>query len=380
VHNGRAKIPVLLCIDVEPDGRSVDPGRPEPWSGFDATFNLIRHLRSELRARTGSPVRFSWFLRMDPQIERVYGSPGWVANRYAGWLAELGSIGDEIGLHTHAWRWDEGTGGWLVDHGNQPWVDHCVRQSFEAFRSAFGRTCQSFRFGDRWMNDATLDLVERLGARFDLTVEPGLPSSRLNEPSTSVIPDYTRAPRRPYRPARSDFRKAGRVWNRRRIWMIPMSTGNVRPLLSSGRWIARHVGGYYDSADDYHTLELALSARVFGGIVDRARRGAARLGLGRIEYGRLTFSADWPQFSATMDGLLGVSRSPYLAPVIRSGIAVHPRYQANLARNIAHILSHPLIDRFVFETPAETIERLHGPSALGVASTQPGETRPLSIP
>jgi hypothetical protein len=83
--------------------------------------------------------------------------------------------GDELGLHPHDYRWDLGLNEWIVDHGNQPWINHFVKLAFETFRATFGKGCESFRYGGRWMNNETLVLVESLGARFDLTVEPGQP-------------------------------------------------------------------------------------------------------------------------------------------------------------------------------------------------------------
>jgi len=53
---------------------------------------------------TGSPVHFSWFLRMDPQITHTYGSPDWVVTRYPKLIEGLDAAGDELGLHVHPWR------------------------------------------------------------------------------------------------------------------------------------------------------------------------------------------------------------------------------------------------------------------------------------
>jgi hypothetical protein len=105
---------------------------------------------------------------------------------------------DEIGLHTHAWRWDDAAREWISDFADQNWIEHCVRQSFEHYPRCFNRPCRSFRFGDRWLNQQTAELIERLGARFDLTIEPGWKPEALLESFTGDQPDYSRAPRQPY--------------------------------------------------------------------------------------------------------------------------------------------------------------------------------------
>jgi hypothetical protein len=220
------RIPIIICIDVEPDDRSISPDVKQEWRGFEETYEFFMRLRPRLEAATGSPVRFSWFFRMDPQIARVYDSPSWVAGRYDRLIQHLKSAGDNLGLHLHPWRWDAGLRTWVQDFQNQQWVDHCLQVAFKAFEESIGTPCRSFRFGDRWMNNATLCLLERLGARFDLTLEPGQLGGELPEPFTGSLPDYTDIPQQPYRPSRSDFSKPG-IDDCRAIWLIPVSAGSV---------------------------------------------------------------------------------------------------------------------------------------------------------
>src|SRR4051794_1809001 len=93
--------PVVLCIDVEPDERMFDPdGPPPPWFGFERALDLLPRLRDRLTQLTGAPVPVNWFLRMDEQVERTWGSRQWPAERYGELLESLVREGDELGLHT----------------------------------------------------------------------------------------------------------------------------------------------------------------------------------------------------------------------------------------------------------------------------------------
>ena len=269
--------PVLICIDVEPDAREIDVDARADWVGFEESFPLFDEFRTRAERAAGVPARFNWFLRMDPQVALVYGSAGWVAERYGARLERLRGAGDEIGLHTHAWR--RAGDRWVTDHGDQSWVEHCVRLSFEAYERAFGRPCSSFRFGDHWMNDETLELVERLGARYELTLEPGLRAasgSPNGEAYTGAFPDCTRVPRAPYRPSRSDFRRPSAGEGARDIWAIPISTTLMphwpeAPLLRRALWRVRY------GRRDYTHLSLALDPRHFRRSVgDVLEGGAAR--------------------------------------------------------------------------------------------------------
>ncbi len=212
-----------MCIDVEPDERLIDPSVQKDWIGFKATFEIFSKLRARVEAATGSPVHFSWFFRMDPQIAITYGSASWAVKRYDSLIREIKRAGDAIGLHAHSWRLNETRDKWIVDFADQDWINHCLVIGFEAFRQSLNETCLYFRFGDHWMNNATSRLIEKLGARFDLTLEPGQTGGHIAEPFTGEFLDYSQVPRRPYISSRTDFRKPGSY--PRKLWTIPLSAG-----------------------------------------------------------------------------------------------------------------------------------------------------------
>ena len=58
-------IPLIFCVDVEPDPRLVNYDAPEPWIGYEITQRYLRELRPRIEAATGAPVHYSWFLRID---------------------------------------------------------------------------------------------------------------------------------------------------------------------------------------------------------------------------------------------------------------------------------------------------------------------------
>lgn len=216
-------IPVVLCIDVEPDARFLDPAAPSPWDGFSATCVLLERFRERAAQRSGSPSRFAWYLRMDSQVEKVYGTASWVGQTYREALNGLMGRGDHMGLHVHACRWVGGQHGWLVDYANQPWIDESLVVAFDAFHRAFGFRCTTFRFGDHWMNQATFERVASLGVEIDLTLEPGYDSTHFyddSEPITGVLPDYRNVPEHPYLPSAGDYRTQDGA-SRMSMWEMP---------------------------------------------------------------------------------------------------------------------------------------------------------------
>ncbi|HTS01225.1 MAG TPA: hypothetical protein VMN04_01780 [Thermoanaerobaculia bacterium] len=312
--------PFVLTIDVEPDVRELDPSRRDEWEGFRRVHAWMEELRPRLAARTGRRVTLNWFLRMDPQIAAVYGSADWVTRRFGRELEALAAEGDVLGLHTHAFRWEEETGRWVSDHGAERWTARCVDESVAAFRSAWGRPPRAFRFGDRWLSDRVVARLARLGVRYDLTVEPGVasvPGMVPAERSTGALPDYRRAPRFPYRPSRSDFLVPGRGLFRRRLWMLPVSTGCVNGPARPAEADPRH---------EFCALNLGLHPRWIGHL---------------------------------LDGLL--ESEPVVVSVARTGDAAGPEGRARLLENLERLATHPALAGRTFTTPAGALASRSAP-------------------
>ena len=51
-------IPLIFCIDVEPDEHVYTPEEPSPWTGFEALAAGAAGLRTRLSELTGAPARF----------------------------------------------------------------------------------------------------------------------------------------------------------------------------------------------------------------------------------------------------------------------------------------------------------------------------------
>ena len=202
-----SEVPVVLCVDAEPDLRVFDRRDARPWTGFERFVERLPSLRDRLSSLIGAPVALTWFLRMDPQVAETWGSPAWAAEAYADALDEFVACGDELALHTHTWRWDEQIGTWIADYRDQGWAEHCLSVGLEAFESAFDRPCLSHRGGDHFLCPSMLSRLEMAGVKVDLTIEPGWPpvGPPGGEPANGALPDYRSVPRRPYRSSPARF-------------------------------------------------------------------------------------------------------------------------------------------------------------------------------
>jgi hypothetical protein len=203
----RTEVPVVFCIDVEPDARVFDRGAPRPWLGFERFLQRLPALRRRLSEVSRAPAAFTWFLRMDPQVAETWGSPAWAAETYGDVFAELAGSGDELGLHTHNWRWDLEAREWVADYDDPAWGEHCLRTGLDAFETCFGRACAVHRGGDHFLSGAMLSCLAARGVTVDLTVEPGqFPSGALGgERTHGLSPDYRAVPTEPYRSTPGTF-------------------------------------------------------------------------------------------------------------------------------------------------------------------------------
>ncbi|HET7237255.1 MAG TPA: hypothetical protein VFK59_12585 [Actinomycetota bacterium] len=342
------RIPLLFCIDVEPDEHVYPPDDPSPWSGFEALVAESARLRERMTTLTGEPARFVWSLRIDPQIEEAYGDAAWIVDRHRRFFDEVMTLGDAVGVHPHAWRWDRTQRVWFADHEDADWVERCMEMCFEGYVSRFGGPPPHHRFGSRFASERVLATVERFGTRFDLTLEPGEPpeppGERLGGIWKGEIPDMRQVPRRPYQPDGSDLRRPVEG-GQRRLWTIPLTAG-VLPLRRRPLRIADRLSHPVRSA---HGL-----ARRAGRVLDRMRPHPLD-GEPAPAYRVLRLWNDWPPMTDLWDAAfasLDEVELPYLAFAIRSDM------EPLLERAIAPLEQHPQAGRLVFTTPEDALARL----------------------
>jgi hypothetical protein len=157
---------------------------------------------------------------MDPQVADTWGSPAWVAEVHECPLGKLAESGDELGLHTHTWRWEADARRWIMDREDPGWGKHCVAVGLEAFEQAFGRRCPTHRGGDHFLSGPMLSCLEAAGVEADLTVESGLQAQgpQAGERALGLSPEYRGLPTAPYRSSPHRF-------------PAPDPTANSGPLL-----------------------------------------------------------------------------------------------------------------------------------------------------
>jgi len=345
-------IPVFFNTDVETDDRPASPLDRQPWDGFGMTWDILESYRPRLEEATGAPVRFIWNLRMDPQIEKVYGTPSYAVDANTKLIERILERGDQIGLHPHSFRWDDRLDGWVCDRGSEAWTDQVIETSFQAYASSLGRPCRVSRFGEFWMTDRAVRLVERLGGRFDMTIEPGLPPMPTMEtdfPFTATLPGFEGVPQEPYHPAPEDFRRPD-LGDGDGMWLIPMSTESSRPRAPVPR---------------ANPIRQPVRAA-------RAIRRRVRHPVRTVKPPLRTLSP-WMRWSSpsafwrAAERLISRLERPYLAVAIKTDVPLFPIQLEGFTAIMEHLFDRPLVRRLRFTTPEDGLRLLgYEPTPLSI--------------
>lgn len=308
---------VLLLIDVEPDARKTCGGSGG-WEGSRKALGYLQDFRSRLEDRTRVRAEFNWFVRTDPQIRKTWGKADQVADACPELLRMIADQGDYCGIHPHLWRWHERRGEWFNDLTDPQWTAECLQTAIESFRELFLRPPEACRFGDRWLNQHAVDLMQVSGIRYDLTIEPGLPDEAIfDDPhATGRLPDYRGTPRQPYQPSPGNFTVPARgQTNHGSLWMVPLTT--TPPL-----WRLVRRPPYLMKASRPPNLSL-----------------------------HSTYV--WPHLRAQLDLATDVP----LTMVVRSGDFAAGHFLENFLRTTRQLVTHPALPGCEFTNPAKAVAK-----------------------
>jgi len=247
-------IPAIWRIDVEPDDIQPGHGLP-PWNGFVDTARLVERLRAPLAELSGAPVNPSWFLRLDPDVERCYGRADFVAQEYGSIIDTLRARGDSLGIHVHFFRWDQERQASYSDHADESWATHCVDVAVEMFERCFGERPRRSSQGGFFLAESLVNHAITAGVEVDVTAEPGLKPVDADKSfgaySTAPTPDFANYPRYPYYPTRADLGvPAASSGDSRRMLIVPLTAydyyrrwaaWHIRAVKFILRWPSRHL-------------------------------------------------------------------------------------------------------------------------------------------
>lgn len=327
-------IPVITCFDVEPDPRLTVRGRQDSWKGYEGMYAFLSEVRRQVEFTTKAPAHFGWYFRLDPQIEDTYGRADWPLRTYSGCIEKTLQDGDEIGIHPHTYKWGEEVGNWVSIHDDADYCNSCIELCFRTYEDFFGSPCRSLRMGDKWISNEAVQYAEKLGMKYDLTLEPGhesRPHVVRNEFFCGQLPSFAGVPQHPYLPWKLDFR----IPDKKRkdgLWMIPLSSDKIEGVMGATQRFSRKVlrGRWHEQ--DYLTLNFEMKPWIFRKLVNQQ---------------------------------LKKLNQPYLAIVSRVDISIKKDTYHHMCANLRYLLTFQHASRLRFSTPDEAMALLGYQSESG---------------
>ena len=160
-------------------------------------------------------LKVTWFLRLDAQIEALYGKADYFFCHYSSEINELRRMGHEIGWHPHCYTQSDGV--WTQNTH----VSDVLRELNSLAILAMDHGMQLVRMGWGFHTNETLHLLANLGFAADCSAIP-----RPKYAWEETEKDWSVTPSFPYFPSKLDYRISKEP--ALSILEIPMSVANIR--------------------------------------------------------------------------------------------------------------------------------------------------------
>jgi len=204
----------------------IDMVHYEAGRGFDemeVTFDGLR------RCLEGFPdIKTTWFMRIDAQMEKIYGRANYIFEKHAAKIDWLRDKGHEIGWHHHAYAYDGK--GWRQETDQAVVSEHLKRYGEIALKSGL----KIARMGWGFHTNSTMKAVDDMGFYIDASAMPR-PKYRWH----AQVCDWSTSPRYPYHPSVRDYRIAGDP--HLAIWEVPFTTIPVPMSTDTEPGVIRHI-------------------------------------------------------------------------------------------------------------------------------------------
>lgn len=229
------------AITIDIDMALYDTG--QFFDEMKAVFPGIRSCLEDFPA-----LKTTWFLRIDGQIEKLYGSALSVFIGHAAEIEWLRSRGHEIGWHHHAYvpdgaRWKHETDEAAVCDGVKRYGQIALDAGLKIARMGWG-----------FHTNRTMKAVDDLGFLID--------SSAIPRPRYRWSPhacDWSDTPGHPYQPSVRDYRVAGEP--HLEMWEVPMTTVALPLPTDTEPGVVRYIEVGYDSDLFKRAMDAVVATR-----------------------------------------------------------------------------------------------------------------------
>lgn len=160
---------------------------------FDETFPILKNLFSRFPA-----IKSTWFIRLDSQIEAIFGSGDYIFRKHSDKINWLLENGHEVGWHHHAYQYRHNIWTQNLD------VESVCRDLKKYGESARSAGMKVVRMGWGYLTSEMAEMLENLQFSHDSSAIP-----RPNYKWEQTKKDWSNTPQNPYCPSKQDYRIPG---------------------------------------------------------------------------------------------------------------------------------------------------------------------------
>jgi len=207
---------IVICCDVDHDvlGYNIPATRFDVYKkklGWKSINNVqeIKQICNSVKDSKSNTAKITWFTRSDEHLKIIFNDYAYPLRNFWDLWKQLRHQGDEIGWHSHLWRWSNQNKCWYQEVSDNKWISHCLEKGYKEFIE-LTKNVTSTRMGWGFHNNFTMKKINDLGLIVDLSASPGLkhvgsPDERgshfLNSYDWSITQDH------PYLPSLQDYRR-----------------------------------------------------------------------------------------------------------------------------------------------------------------------------
>lgn len=215
------------CLTFDVDMTASKNGKTIFVDEFQYCFDSIQNI-----LRKFPRIRTTWFIRLDQNMEEIYGRAEYMFSAHLAEIEWLKEQGHEIAWHIHPYI--RRNGAWMQNADLPSVLEEVYRFFPVAERYGIAHTV---RFGWGYQASELMALLSKLGCRVDSSAIPRPRYSWANQNT-----DWSLAPREPYRPSASNYQEAGEDLN---ILEVPMTTAVIPASYDNGQRIYRYINPAY---------------------------------------------------------------------------------------------------------------------------------------
>jgi hypothetical protein len=210
---------VIIGCDTDPDRDYFVKDIPPDRLGWRGMLEGIPRAKDKLQKLTDSCGRspvFTWNLRVDHQIKRMYGAYNHILTAHTNFLFELEKDGDELAWHPHFWCYDEKRNVWYQNYQDTDWQVEMLKEAFATYQEVLPGRARTVRMGWSYHNNRTFATLDKLGVEVDISGIPGLmilpPKKQVR---LSNFYDWSVTPNKPFYPSTADYRREAKEGEKR---------------------------------------------------------------------------------------------------------------------------------------------------------------------